>query len=89
MKALWTIVTPLIMTVGLLGTVLPFIPGILLIYVAYLLYGFATGWQAYGLRAMVGWSVVTTLSAESGLAITPPSRRDAIKLTRRVSGFDA
>jgi uncharacterized protein YqgC (DUF456 family) len=61
MKALWTIVALLLMTIGLAGTVLPFIPGILLIYVGYLLYGFATGWQAYGLRAMFGWSVVTVL----------------------------
>ena len=61
MKALWTIVTLLIMAVGLAGTVLPVIPGILLIYAGYLLYGFATGWQAYGLAAIVGWSVVTAL----------------------------
>jgi hypothetical protein len=47
------------MAVGLVGTVLPVIPGILLIYAGYLLYGFATGWQAYGLAAIVGWSVVT------------------------------
>ncbi len=61
MKALWTIVTLLIMAVGLVGTVLPVIPGVLLIYAGYLLYGFATGWQAYGLPAIVGWSVVTGL----------------------------
>jgi len=61
MKALWTIITLLIMAVGLVGTVLPVIPGILLIYAGYLLYGFATGWQAYGLAAIVGWSVVTAL----------------------------
>ncbi|MGA2107748.1 MAG: DUF456 domain-containing protein [Syntrophorhabdales bacterium] len=61
MKALWTAITLLIMAIGLVGTVLPVIPGILLIYAGYLLYGFATGWQAYGLRAIVGWSVVTVL----------------------------
>lgn len=61
MKTLWTIVTLLIMAVGLVGTVLPFIPGILLIYAGYLLYGFATGWQAYGLAAIVVWSLVTGL----------------------------
>ena len=61
MKTLWAVVTLLIMTVGLVGTVLPVIPGILLIYAGYLLYGFATGWQAYGLAAIVGWSVVTGL----------------------------
>ena len=61
MKALWTIITLLIMAMGLVGTLLPVIPGILLIYAGYLLYGFATGWQAYGLAAIVGWSVVTAL----------------------------
>ncbi len=49
------------MAVGLAGTVLPVIPGILLIYGAYVMYGFATGWQAYGARAIVGWSIVTAL----------------------------
>ncbi len=61
MKAFWTIVTLLIMAAGLVGTVLPVIPGILLIYAGYLLYGFATGWQAYGLAAIVCWSVATGL----------------------------
>ena len=61
MKALWTAITLLIMAIGLVGTVLPVIPGILFIYAGYLLYGFATGWQAYGLAAIVGWSVVTAL----------------------------
>ena len=54
-------ITLLIMAIGLVGTVLPVIPGILLIYAGYLLYGFATGWEAYGLAAIVGWSVVTAL----------------------------
>ena len=61
MKAFWTVITLLIMAIGLVGTVLPVIPGILLIYAGYLLYGFATGWEAYGLAAIVGWSVVTAL----------------------------
>ena len=61
MKAFWTALTILIMAIGLVGTVLPVIPGILLIYAGYLLYGFATGWHAYGLAAIVGWSVVTAL----------------------------
>jgi len=61
MKAFWTVITLLIMAIGLVGTVLPVIPGILLIYAGYLLYGFATGWEAYGLIVIVGWSVVTAL----------------------------
>ena len=61
MRTFWVIVTLLIMVVGLVGTVMPVIPGILLIYAGYLLYGFATGWQAYGLAAIVWWSVVAAL----------------------------
>jgi uncharacterized protein YqgC (DUF456 family) len=61
MKALWTAVTLLIMAVGLVGTVLPIIPGILVIFAGYLFYGFATGWQAYGPAAIAVWSVVTGL----------------------------
>ncbi len=49
------------MFAGLVGTVLPIVPGILLIYAGYLLYGFATGWQDYGLNAIIVWSIVTAL----------------------------
>lgn len=49
------------MFAGLAGTVLPFLPGILLIYGCYIFYGFATGWSAYGPGAVVGWGIVTVL----------------------------
>jgi uncharacterized protein len=61
MKALWTIVSVLIMIVGLFGTVLPFLPGIVLIYAGYLFYGFVTGWHAYGTGTVVAWGIVTCL----------------------------
>lgn len=46
------------MAAGLLGTLLPFLPGIPLIYAGYLFYGLATGWQDYGLCAMAAWGLV-------------------------------
>lgn len=49
------------MVVGLAGTILPFLPGIILIYGGYILYGFVTGWEAYGAGAVVGWGAVTLL----------------------------
>jgi uncharacterized protein len=63
MNTLWTIVSILIMIVGLFGTVLPFLPGIVLIYAGYLFYGFVTDWHAYGATTVVVWGVVTCLLA--------------------------
>jgi uncharacterized protein len=59
METLWIIVTVLVMAVGLLGTFIPFLPGIPLIYAGYILYGLATGWKAYGAGTVVVWGVVT------------------------------
>lgn len=58
MQILWIVITALIMAAGFLGTFLPFLPGIPLIYGGYLFYGLVTGWQDYGLRAMVIWGLV-------------------------------
>lgn len=55
------IVTLLMMLAGLAGTVLPMIPGVLLIYAGYALYGLGTGWRDYGLGVMIFWGVVTLL----------------------------
>jgi len=49
----------IIMLVGLAGTVLPMLPGILLIYVGYLVYGLLTSWQHYGAGTMIFWGAVT------------------------------
>lgn len=48
-----------IMMVGLAGTVLPVLPGILLIYLGYLVYGLLTSWQPYGAGTMIFWGAVT------------------------------
>jgi uncharacterized protein len=47
------------MMIGLAGTVLPVLPGIALIYCAYLFYGLFTSWQYYGVWTMILWGVVT------------------------------
>ena len=48
-----------IMLVGLAGTVLPVLPGIVLIYLGYLVYGLLTSWQRYGAGTMTFWGAVT------------------------------
>jgi uncharacterized protein YqgC (DUF456 family) len=62
MNILSLILALILMFIGLLGAVLPVIPGIPLIYAGYLLYGLLTGWQSFGLGTMVLWAVVTALS---------------------------
>ena len=54
---LWTIVVAVVMVLGLMGVVLPVLPGLLLIWAAALFYGFLVGFGA------VGWTVVGLLTA--------------------------
>jgi uncharacterized protein len=59
MKELYFVVVLIVMCIGLAGTVLPVLPGIALIYLGYIFYGFMTSWQAYGAGTMVLWGIVT------------------------------
>jgi uncharacterized protein YqgC (DUF456 family) len=52
----------LIMLIGLAGTVLPVLPGIALIYLGYVLYGFLTSWHYYGATTMILWGAVTAVT---------------------------
>ncbi len=60
---LWTIVTAVVMVLGLMGVVLPVLPGLFLIWAAAVFYGFMVGFGT------VGWSVVglLTILAVAGL----------------------
>lgn len=59
---LWLIITLIIMAVGLVGTFLPFIPGIPLIYGCYVGYGFLSNWKFYTYRALIAWGIVTLVT---------------------------
>jgi len=59
MNVTYVIITLIIMALGLLGTVLPMLPGIVLIYGGFLFYGIVTDWSAYGWKAMAFWGLVT------------------------------
>ncbi len=59
MHVTFMIITLVIMCLGLLGTVLPVLPGIILIYGGFLFYGIATGWADYGWGVMLFWGLVT------------------------------
>ncbi len=53
---LWTIVTAVVMVLGLLGVILPVLPGLLLIWAASLFYGLMVGFGP------LGWTVVALLT---------------------------
>jgi uncharacterized protein YqgC (DUF456 family) len=50
-----------LMITGLAGTFLPLVPGIPLIYLAILVYGFFTSWIDYGINFMLIWGLITVL----------------------------
>jgi uncharacterized protein YqgC (DUF456 family) len=50
------------MLIGIIGTVVPILPGLLLIWGAFLGYGIFDNWHSYGLTTMVICSVVVALS---------------------------
>jgi uncharacterized protein len=62
MNLLYLVIALVIMFLGLAGTVLPMLPGIVLIYAAYAAYGLLTSWKAFGAGTMILWGIVTCLS---------------------------
>jgi hypothetical protein len=61
MEIAMLILALLVMAVGLVGSFLPMIPGVPLVYSGYLIYGLASGWRHYGLGIMVAFGLVTVL----------------------------
>ena len=57
-----TIVIGLVMAVGVIGTVVPFLPGVILIWLAAVIYGFLVGFSPIGIVVLV---VLTLLVAAS------------------------
>lgn len=70
----WTIVAAVIMVVGLCGVVIPILPGLALIWVTALVYGFIVGFGAGGIAVMVA---LTALLAASMIKSVLVPRRAA------------
>ena len=60
-KIILLIIVNSLMLAGLAGTFLPLVPGLPLIYLAFLVYGFFTGWIDYGFNFMLVWGIITLL----------------------------
>ncbi len=63
----------LVMAVGLIGTVLPFVPGLILVWGAALVYGLVAGFGAAGWVAMAVITALLILGIVAGIAL--PHRR--------------
>ena len=63
--------TILVMLVGLAGALLPMLPGLPLMWLAFLGYGWFTGWLAYGYTALLvtGLMVLLSLAADQAAAV--------------------
>ena len=61
MEIAMLILALLVMAVGLVGSFLPMIPGVPLVYSGYLIYGLASHWQKYGSTTMIIFGLVTVL----------------------------
>ena len=55
------IIVSSLMVAGLAGTFLPLLPGLPLIYLAFVVYGFFTSWVDYGINFMLVWGIITLL----------------------------
>lgn len=61
-ETLFLILSLLVMIIGMAGTIIPFLPGIPLIYLGYIIFGLGTHWQHYGSPAMIFWGLITALT---------------------------
>ena len=83
------------MVVGIVGTVLPFIPGLLLVWAAALVYGLVSGFEPVGivlfvvitLLAIVGKVLSIVLPGRRGSSAGAPLSTLAVGLTGAVVGF--
>jgi len=61
--ATWTLLAGIAMTVGLVGVVVPILPGILLIWAVAVLYGIIVGF------GVIGWVAMAVVTALAGISI--------------------
>lgn len=61
-QTIFFIISFLVMLIGALGTIIPLLPGIPLIYLGYIIFGLGSHWAHYGATTMIVWGIVTTAS---------------------------
>lgn len=65
----WTAVVGIVMVVGLVGVVLPVLPGLTLMWAAALAYGFLVGWSGLGVAVMALATVLVAAGFAAGILV--------------------
>ncbi len=71
----WTVVAAVLMVIGLCGVVIPFLPGLALIWVTAVVYGFVVGWGPGGIAVVAVLSAL--LAASIATSFIVPKRTAA------------
>lgn len=73
----WTIVAAVIMVIGLCGVVIPILPGLALIWVTALVYGFIVGFGAGGIAVMVVLTALLLVSIVKSVLVPRRTAQEA------------
>lgn len=83
----WSIIAIVVMLVGLAGIIIPVLPGLLLIWLTALIYGFAVGYDAVGIAVMILLTVIVIASLIVGFVL--PKREAEQAGASRLSQYGA
>jgi hypothetical protein len=61
LEAVWLSLAILLVMVGVIGTFIPVLPGIGLIFAGFLVWGLASGWSDYGIGTVVVLGLITVI----------------------------
>jgi uncharacterized protein YqgC (DUF456 family) len=64
-----TAIVLVLMLVGLIGTLIPILPGILLMWIAAVIYGFAVGFDVFSIGVLAVITILATVSVAVGIAL--------------------
>jgi uncharacterized protein YqgC (DUF456 family) len=73
----WTILAAIVMVIGLGGVLIPVLPGLALMWLAALLYGFQVGFGSAGIAAMAALTVLLAVSIATGLILPKRSAQES------------
>lgn len=77
-----TILVLIVMLIGLAGTLLPILPGILLMWAAAIGYGFAVGWSGAGVAVVVLSTLLSGLAIVLGVVLPKRAAEESGASTR-------
>lgn len=76
-----TVVSGLIIAVGVLGTIIPALPGVIVVFIGFAFFGFLTGWDAWAITLVTLAGVVSVSSTILGIRI--PAKATGATASRR------